>query len=229
VTGIFLQARMQSSRLPGKALLEIAGKTVLEHAMLSLRKIPVDHYVVITDSASKGVFSTLTAPCGFSVFCGSDEDVLDRYVQAGKFYKTDVIVRATGDNPLVSWEIGRATLELRSQTQADYAGYLGPPLGCCVEAYSFSSLERANSESKKMFDHEHVSPYILDNPHLFKIERPSAGEEYLCPDGRATLDTPEDYSIISRIFDDLYRGDTISTLELVQWLKIHHCPVSNPS
>lgn len=218
MTGLFLQVRLDSSRLPNKALLELGGGSVIEHAMRSLRRVPTSVHAILTDQESADLLQPRAARCGFETFVGPRENVLERYVLAARYFGTEVVVRATGDNPLVSWELARlAVKEFRSEN-ADYFGFDGPPLGTGVEVVATSALERAIRETNDPYDLEHVTSFVYRNPSSFRAVRRSAPAAYCLPKARVTLDTALDYAQLSRIFDALFAGSPISAIALVDHL-----------
>lgn len=218
-TAVFLQVRLDSSRLPEKALKIIENSTVIEHAMRSLKKIPLDDYVIVTADGDQHILSPLAQEYGFQVFAGDRQDVLKRYIHAGERYSPDIIIRATGDNPLVSWESANTLLQyLKENPSVDYTAMLGIPVGCGVEVFRRRSLEKAYPLTKKSYDHEHVTPFIYNNPDIFSLyyhqHTPSMSQ-------RVTLDTEEDYKNIKKIFKALYSGDTIPFSALKDYLNSH--------
>ncbi len=219
MTGVLLQARLGSTRLPRKALLDICGSTAIEHAMRSLHRIPCSHHVVVTDAESAATLEPLAQRSGFDLFVGSPENVLERYVLAARSYGLTEIIRATGDNPLVSWELARMAVAEFRRHRCDYFGYDGPPLGTGVEVLAAEALNRALRESTDAYDLEHVSPYLYRNPRLFTCARIDAPPAYRVREARVTLDTHEDYEALSTIFSDLYEGAPIANLTLVRWLR----------
>ncbi len=219
MTGIFLQVRLDSSRLSNKALLELGGRSVIEHAMLSLKRVPASVRAIVTDSASRSLLEPRASRCGFDIFVGPEENVLERYVLAARHFGVTTVVRATGDNPLVSWELARQALAELRRRQADYCGYDGPPLGTGVEIVRVAALERAVRETRSSYDCEHVTPYIYRHPGLFRAFRIPAPAAYCLPHARVTLDTPEDYRRLCTIFDELHMDAPVPVLRLVRWLR----------
>jgi spore coat polysaccharide biosynthesis protein SpsF len=219
LTGVFLQVRLGSARLPNKALLELGGRSVIEHAMLSLKRVPASVHAIVTDSASRSLLELRAERCGFQTFVGPQDNVLERYVLAARHFGVATVVRATGDNPLVSWELARQALAELRRRDADYCGYDGPPLGTGVEVVSVASLERAVRETTSSYDREHVTPYLYGHPELFGAFRLPAPDAYCLPHARVTLDTPEDYRLLCSIFDHLYAGAPIPVLRLVRMLR----------
>ena len=113
MTGVFLQVRLDSSRLPRKALLDLGGRPVIVRAMEALDGVPADIRALVTTDDSRASLSPLASSCGWEIHCGSKDDVLSRYLGAASRYGTDTIIRATGDNPLVSGHL--AALLMASQ------------------------------------------------------------------------------------------------------------------
>lgn len=218
VTGVFLQARLDSSRLPRKALLPLAGMTVIEHAMASLIDIDADVHAVLTDSESAEPLKPYAEKWGFKVYPGPAEDVLLRFTEAANFYGASVVIRATGDNPLVSRYLAEDILEQHLENRAHYSGYLGMPLGTGVEVLDADALRAAEEEALDSYEREHVSPFIYRRPERFTIHRPYVTDEFKFPGVRVTLDTPEDYRFIQEIYDDMYSFTPIETDRLVEWL-----------
>jgi len=221
---LFLQVRLDSTRLPGKALKEICGKTVIEHAMASLKRINLDNFVLVTAPGDDQKLRPLAEQYGFTVFTGDRHDVLKRYIDAGREYTPEIIMRATGDNPLVSWEMARNVLhefELNgggcggSSRGVDYMAMKDLPVGCGVEVFKRTALETAYSKTTEPYDHEHVTPYIYNHPEQFILK-------YLNHDpplnNRVTLDTQDDFERITKIFSALYKGSPVSFENLKDYL-----------
>lgn len=220
-SAVLLQVRIDSSRLPGKALKNICGLTVIEHAMRALKKIPSDKHVLVTATGDESYFSDLAIKQGFELFSGSRGDVLDRFIQAGRQCKADVIIRATGDNPLVAYEPASFLLEsIMGNPVWDYTAMRGLPLGCGVEVFRFSALERAAGKTDAPYDHEHVTPYIYNNPEQFRLEYFDAPAD-MASDARVTLDTLKDYQSITEVFHSLYTDKPVEIRELVRYLNSH--------
>ena len=219
VTAVCLQVRVESKRLPGKALIDIEGKRVIEHAMEALKLVPADHYLVVTEEKSAPDLGSPAEEAGFTLFVGPEEDVLGRYLLAAREYDADTVIRATGDNPLVSPALARKILDSHFRRGADYSGFLGMPLGLGVEVISRRALEAAGREAQEQYHREHVCPYLYENPDRFVINRPRVSGKYLLEEGRVTLDTEEDLLLLTRIFRDLYRGSPVEAEEVVRWLK----------
>ena len=221
MTGILLQVRLDSSRLPGKALLPLGGKTVIEQVMDSLAAVQTDVHAVVTDEASAGELEPLIRKSTFEMFIGPKEDVLMRYIKAAGHFGLDTIVRATGDNPLVSSRLANLLLTRFAAVSPspDYIAFTGPPIGTGVEVVKRSALERASTETEEPYYREHVCPYVYEHPGEFHIQRLDAPVEFCSPDKKVTLDTQDDYERLLEIYDDIYTGSPINVSALVRYLE----------
>ena len=221
MTGVFLQVRLDSSRLPRKALLELADDTVIGHAMRALKPAGADVYALLTDEESADELRPYAAAEGYELYAGSKEDVLLRYAGAARNYGVDRVIRATGDNPLVSGDAARLICELHVREGADYSGFRGLPLGTGVECVETQALLEAERLAVTRYDREHVCPYIYRHPERFIIHTPEAPPAYRFPRGRVTLDTEEDYRRLQELYGRLYRGSPVPTDILVRELSRH--------
>ncbi|MBN2051485.1 MAG: acylneuraminate cytidylyltransferase [Spirochaetales bacterium] len=219
LTALFLQARIDSTRLPGKVLLSLSGRRVIEHAMLALREIPADRHVLLTDHAGYEALKPFTETCGFDLYRGPKDDVLARYAGAARQYGADRIIRATGDNPLVDPFLAADILRRHGEAGAHYSAYVGAPLGTGVEVVEAEALFRAEAEGRDPYEREHVTPFVYRRPEEFVIYRPRVPEPQFFPEGRVTLDTEADYAFLRIVFSRLYDGRPVSADTLVRWLK----------
>jgi spore coat polysaccharide biosynthesis protein SpsF len=219
MTAVFLQVRLSSTRLPGKALLELAGRTVIEHAMEALRPVPTDHHVLLTDAESADTLARYAVAHGFSLFVGDPDDVLSRYAEACRWFDVHTVVRATGDNPLVSSEVAKDALRAHEEAKADYTALTEGPLGTGVEVIDGQVLLEAAREARTRYEREHVTPFVYHRPERYRLRIESVRAAYRLPDARVTLDTEDDYAEIARIYDELYAGAPIDTETLVSFLK----------
>ena len=180
--GIILQARLGSSRLPGKALATIAGQTILDHCLRRLMFAGVAPVVLATtDRPEDQALVDVAERLGASVFRGDASDVLGRFVAAADAFGFDSIVRATGDNPGTDIQApGRLLAALRT-AEADYVYEQGLPYGAAVEAVTREALVRAAREATQPDDREHVTTYVRRNSQLFCVVQLAAAG----PPGRA--------------------------------------------
>lgn len=206
-TAVFLQARLSSSRLPNKILLNLDGRTVLEQAMRRLSLIAADYYVVLTDPFSFDIVQKIAFMAGWYCFEGPGNDVLARYVFAARQYAVRTVVRATADNPLVSFELANMLLREQRVKPLDYRAHVGMPYGAGVEIVQADALERACVETDNAFDHEHVTPWIYNNPARFQVEHTQVPEEFSSSELRITLDNEEDYRFLKSLYRSYELGD----------------------
>ena len=134
-TGIILQARLDSSRLPGKSLLPLGGRPLILRVMEALKKVPAEVRVLACPEDSAATFEQLAGEAGFELFSGPKEDVLKRYCLAIRHFGIDRVIRATGDNPFVFADAAAAICSQALAVGADYAGYNGLPLGGGLKPY----------------------------------------------------------------------------------------------
>jgi len=218
---VLLQVRLHSHRLPRKALLPLQGPAVLTHVLRALQGIRAEVYALVTDSRSVDALEPLAEPEGFSVFVGPEEDVLARYARAAEHYGVQRIVRATGDNPLVSARAAEALLDIHERDGYDLSHFLNNPLGTGVEAVEAGALLKAHAQTRDPFEREHITTYLYRHTQEFRIGEIPCPEAWAFPQARLTLDTEEDYALLQELFTDLYSGRPIEIEEVVGWLRRH--------
>jgi len=214
VTGIFIQVRLGSSRLPGKALLSLGDMTVLDHALRNLAAVEGDVHAVLTDQSSAPALMPVAQRWGFELFKGPGDDVLGRFALAISHFGVSRVIRATGDNPLVHVSMARQAREQALNAGADYFGFQGAPPGTGVEVVKAAALLTAHKESVDPYEREHVCPFLYGRPERFSIHRPLAAAPWRGNE-RLTLDTPEDYRFFQNLFRDLYRGEPLVLEEVL--------------
>ena len=215
MTAVVLQARLDSSRLPGKAFLPLGGRPMILRVMEALKKIPAGLYILACPEDTSAAFEPLAGEAGFTVFTGPKEDVLARYCLCLRKFNIKHFIRATGDNPFVftdaAVQINKEALGL----EADYACYQGLPLGAGVESVSAQALFRAEEQTADQYDCEHVCPYLYAHPEKFLLHRPLVSKYLQGPQIRLTVDTQEDYERAQVLykaldgFENRYQGETI--------------------
>jgi spore coat polysaccharide biosynthesis protein SpsF len=209
-SAVVLQARLDSSRLPAKALLPLGGRPLLYRVMEALRRIPAAAYILASPEDCAGQFIPLAEEAGFSFCPGPKEDVLGRYCLAIRRFSLSRVIRATADNPFVFIDAARAINAEAQSLGADYAGYSGLPYGAGVESVSAQALLRAERESPPARpeegpppEREHVCPYLYRHPELFLLHRPLAPRIWQGPSLRLSVDTREDYDRAVLLWDAL--------------------------
>lgn len=220
-----VQARTSSSRLPGKVLKEILGKPMILWELERLQRCKLIDKIMLATSAdeSDALLAETVRNAGYPVYQGSLDDVLDRYYQCAKLSSPEHVVRITGDCPLIDPQIVDAVISKHLQDRNDYtSNVLGDvtfPDGLDTEIMRFSVLEQAWEEAKLVSEREHVTQYIIKHPELFKqgalrCEKGNYGAE------RWTVDEPEDFAFIRKIYEKLYpanpaflMGDILTLLQ----------------
>ena len=200
-----IQARMSSTRLPGKVLMKIENeKTVLEFVLNQCKESKLLDRMIIatTNKIDDQEIVKAVKKLGFDYFCGNESDVLDRYYKCAKEFKCKNIVRITSDCPLIDPEIIDNLIEIFLTHDLDYVTNKLPinspscNQGSEIEIFSFNVLKKIWTYSKKPSEREHVTPYIYNNPSKFKILNiPSKGMNSL----RYTIDRENDLKLVQKI------------------------------
>ena len=246
-----IQARMGSSRLPGKVLLDIGGKPMLAHVADRTRMATsIDQVIVATTSdPADDPVAELCDRRGYACYRGSLHDVLDRYAQAASRYPCDVVARITADCPLIDpvlidqtayallgipvsqdqhLVVSEASENSRTDPRFPYdfaANRLPPPwgrtypIGLDVEVCTHAALERAWKEASLPHEHEHVMPYLYDQPGRFRFILLNYKQDY--GDMRWTVDTPEDLTMVRQLYDYLKAVPDFSWLDVLQVFQEH--------
>ncbi|MEY4747475.1 MAG: hypothetical protein RLZZ416_524 [Candidatus Parcubacteria bacterium] len=231
MTGAIIQARMSSTRLPGKVLLPLARKPVLFHVVERVKAAKrLDRVIVATSTEQED--DTIKAFCkerGYDCFRGSRDDVLSRYAGAAKQYKLDTVVRITSDCPLIDPFIVDQTIAAFESAHCDYISNVLPgertfPRGLDCEVFSRAALEKADTQARKPYQREHVTPYVHENKTREFVIGPqvNASGAYARPQFRLTLDYPEDYELLAKLYDVFYKeGTIVSTEKVLAYLDAH--------
>lgn len=203
---IIVQARMTSTRLPGKVLLPVAGRPMLAWVLDRLRAVRADVGVAVatTTGAPDDTIVELCMTLGIPVVRGSEHDVLDRYHEAAAELNADPVIRITSDCPLIDPATSRAVLELWERDTPDYASNTLArtfPRGLDTEVLSRSALDAAWAMATEPFEREHVTPYVYRRPERFRLVNLFNAEN----EGmrRWTVDTPEDLDFVRVIYGEL--------------------------
>lgn len=213
-----IQARMGSSRLPGKVLKEVNGKPLLKYQIERVRtsklldKIIVATSILPKDDAIAGFCERNNIDC----FRGGVNDVLCRYYECAKKYQADIIVRLTADCPLSDPIVIDRVISLFQKEKADYAANTAPPEtstfpdGSDVEVFSMHALERAFIECKDPHDREHVTFHFWRYNNDFKVVQMSQDVDW--SRYRFTVDYPEDFDVVEYIFKELEKRGSFGYL-----------------
>jgi len=227
-TVAIVQARMSSSRLPGKVLKEINGKPMIAHVVERTRRANSVDYVAIatTIDPSDNAIEDWCKESQTACYRGSMFDVLDRFYQAAKLYAADIIVRVTGDCPVIDPQVIDDTVAAFHAHSADFAANRLPPpwgrtfpIGLDTEVVSFCALEQAWTEAKEPHEREHVMPYMYDVDGRFKVYQLNTSPDYGTL--RWTVDTPEDLEFIRSVFAFLPDPENFTWLDVLAVTQDH--------
>lgn len=210
--GVIIQARVGSTRLPGKVLMEIKGKKVLEHVVerVKLAKLVDTVIIATTTSENDDKLADLAISNNWLLHRGSEDDVLSRYYEAAQKYHLDVIVRITSDCPLIDPNVINDMIDFYINHDYQMISNAGAdlskrtfPRGLDVEIFSIDALRNAYLNAKEQYQREHVTPFIYENYNeVFYYLNDLDYSKY-----RWTLDTEEDWKLINKIYQYLYNGE----------------------
>jgi spore coat polysaccharide biosynthesis protein SpsF len=217
-TIVIIQARTGSSRLPGKVLFELEGRTVLEHVIKRCQAADVGEVIVATTTSFEDLsILKICAQMGVSCFCGSENDVLDRFVRCSVKHWGEHIVRITADCAMIDPQIIKRTVGyyFNSSPRADYcASRMNPtayPDGMDVEIFNFRILRSAARNATSQYDREHVTTWIKRNEKAVRVNIPS--KEMFDESIRLSIDTREDYEFAKKVYGKLYAKSPLFGLE----------------
>lgn len=217
-----IQARIRSERLYEKSILPLGGIPMLVHIVERAAAINGVSKVIVASGNEKDNRKIADIAANKAeIFFGDDYDVLSRYYLAALPHKPDYVIRITGDNPFTDVALASSALSLTVKNRADLASVADIPVGTAVEIISFNALSEAYTRASTDYQHEHVTPYIKENPDRFKIVRFPAPETLAAPDIRLTVDTTEDYTLAEELYSRLYKGTFFSLEEVLQVLRQH--------
>lgn len=197
-----VQARMSSTRLPGKVLLSLGKRTVIDQVFhqLSFSSTIGTTVLATTSDTSDDILAEWGANHQKNVFRGNLDDVLKRYYDAARQFNADVVVRVTGDCPLIDPDVTDLVVERFLKGDLDYASNVQPPTfpdGLDTEVFSIAALELANREATLHSEREHVTPFIKKNARRFRIGNVKSAEDY--SRYRWTIDTKEDLDFVRQV------------------------------
>jgi len=216
---ICIQARMTSSRLPGKVLLPLAGAPLLQRMTERVQAANVDATIAVVTSMERSDdrITDLCEDIGVEYFEGHLTDVLDRHYQAAKHFGADVIAKIPSDCPLIDPAIINRVFEEFDKGGYDYVSNLHPatyPDGNDVEVFTFDTLKGAWTDATKDFEREHTTPFLWERPERFRLGNVAweTGLDHSMSH-RWTIDYPEDYEFISRVCSELGSKDRIFSMQ----------------
>lgn len=231
-TVIVVQARMTSTRLPGKVLLPLAGQPMLTRLIERLRRVKRADAVVVatTINATDDPIAALCEQLGVPCHRGSELDVLSRYADAARLNDADVVVRITSDCPLIDPALVDRLIAAYLEGGCDYVSNMLPPTwpyGMAVEVFSATALREAHAEAAQASEREHVTPFIYWHPERYRLRNVESPTDLSAQ--RWTVDTAEDYELVRRLFETLHPtqphfglADVLTTMDAhPDWMRIN--------
>lgn len=210
-TAIVLQARMGSTRLPGKVLAPIGRRSLLEHCVRRLEQSGQPIVVATTTLEADDAIEQAAREMGVDVFRGDAENVLDRYLSAARAFGLTRLVRATADNPFVDPDAVTRTLAFQTRVGADHVVECGLPVGAAVETVTVDALDRAASLVTDPYDREHVTSFIRRDPRFVALRAVAPGS-LRRPGLRLTVDTIDDLEFVRHVCGDLRADEAVPSL-----------------
>jgi spore coat polysaccharide biosynthesis protein SpsF len=228
-----IQARMGSTRLPGKVMLPLANSHVLQHVINRVNHAEyVDRTVVATSLENRDdIIARFVPRFGAEVYRGSETDVLNRMFEAASKHDADTVVRLTADCPLLESGVIDMCLRRIRDCDVDYCSNIQKrtfPRGLDVEAFTFESFARLNKEATEPHHREHVTPYYRENPDEFDMETVTSEMTYKesefqnRTDLRLTLDEAADYDLLNKIYTDIPFEEILSVKDAIRYVDEHN-------
>lgn len=229
-TVAIIQARLGSKRLPGKVLMDMAGRAMLGRVIDRVLQAHSLHDIVVATSIQpeNEAVCDYAELLGIKAFQGSEEDVLDRYYRCASFYRANHIVRITGDCPLLDPQVLDDVVEQHLMASADYTSNIFPvrsyPRGLDVEVFKFRVLERLWRAAKSGYEREHVTPYIHRHPGLFFIHSVTNPDDH--SHLQWSVDTLGDFAFAEKVYKHFGRSgftweDIIREEERIKWRQLN--------
>ncbi len=231
VTAI-IQARMGSTRLPGKVMMKINDEPMLYYVIKQVMASKNISEIIIATTylPEDDVIEEYVNELGYDVFRGDSDDILDRYYKCAKNFNLKTIVRITSDDPLIDPFVVDACIEKFQNEHFDYVSNTiskkndswipnlnGFPYGIAIEVFNFSSLFKAWKNSKNLLEREHLSPYFIKNPNIFKLGSISNPND--CSNIRVTVDYSEDFDFVKSILTNFEKNEIITIEKIVSFVK----------
>lgn len=222
--GTIVVCRVQSKRLPRKALVDIAGVPAIERCLLNALASKQSPKVILATSThpDDAVLESHTLNGKVHFFQGSENDLAARFIEAAEKFGIDIIIRVTGDSPLISYELIDLLVDAHIKAGADFSYFTDAPLGTTPEVVNKPALIRLKSLISTDKYSEYLSLYFKNNPNFFKLNEVVPPKVYQCPNYRLNLDWPEDIEVLNTIFEKLGIGQEAVALQpVLKFLKRH--------
>jgi spore coat polysaccharide biosynthesis protein SpsF len=222
---VSIEARMTSTRLPGKVLKQCMGKSMMELMVERVRRSETidDIIIATTTNATDDPLELLAHKLNVSIHRGSENDVVQRVVDAHRNAGSEIVVQLTGDCPLIDPEVIDVLVRFYRMNKFDYvsnAVVRSYPIGLDTQVSSFQILEQSLQLAVSECDHEHLYATIYKRPEQFNLYHFVAPHELIWPELRLTLDTQEDFNLICSVFEALYpKNNAFRTIDIIRYLK----------
>lgn len=227
-----IQARMGSSRLPGKMMMPLDGIPTITHMVRRVKEVAsLDTVVVATSDQTQDDILTLYAQrSGAAVYRGAEDDVLGRIFNAASQYDPDIVVRLTGDCPLLSLDCVDAVVSTLIRTDADYVSTVLErtfPRGFGAEAFTFSSFKHVETDAQEQYEREHVTPYYREGTGNFDTVGVTSDSVFdadkYCDrtDLRLTLDEAPDYELLNTVYEGVQFDDVLPARAAIDYIDKH--------
>ena len=233
-----IEARMTSSRLPGKVLLTVLGKPMLHYLVSRLKTVQsIDEIIIATTTnTSDDVIVEFAKSEGVLYFRGSEEDVMARVIGAGEKANADVLVEITGDCPIIDPDIIEQTIQMFLHHEASYVSNVhvrSYPDGMDTQVFKLATLKKSAEMTGDTLDHEHVTLHMRNNPEIFSKVHLIAPPSQSWPDLGLTLDEQQDFELLKSIIEYFHNKNPLfSCLDVIQllrsnpeWVKINQSVV----
>jgi spore coat polysaccharide biosynthesis protein SpsF len=220
-----IEARMTSSRLPGKVLLPASGIPMLQHLVNRLRAVPSLDGIVLatTTNETDDKLEAFAREMCINYFRGSEDDVMNRVIGAAESVNADLVVEITGDCPIIDPQIIEQTIRMYLTNPADYvsnAHIRSYPDGMDTQVFLLKTLKHSASMTQDQLDHEHVTLHIRNHPEVFRHVHLVAPPELHWPELGLTLDEPADYELLKRIIEHFQNTNPqFSCLDVIRLLR----------
>lgn len=224
--GAVVEARMTSSRLPGKHLLPVLGQPIIGHLIRRLQSIPsVDEVIVaMTVRPEDDILESYVSSIGATVFRGDEEDVMGRVLSAAQKSHIDIICEVTGDCPIIDVNLVAQVIDTYISNDTLYVnnGKLGLLDGMSCQVFSTKTLEKSASMTREPLDREHVTLHIKRNPALFPPIYIAPLKSHYWPELAVTLDEADDYSLIKSIIESFgEQNPYFNCVDVINLLREH--------
>ena len=219
-----VEARMTSSRLPGKHLMEVLGAPILSYLLDRLKTVESIDTIIIatTKNSTDDVLVEFAKQNKVEVYRGDEDDVMGRVLDAAKYFKADIICEVTGDCPIIDPQLVEQIIQTYLYNNVAYVnnGRQGLPDGMGAQVFSTSTLAHSESQTKESLDREHVTLHIRNNPEIYSHIYLIAPYDLYWPELGLTLDEATDFKLLKKIIEYFYPENSLFTCyDVISFLK----------